>query len=315
VDIASPAPGTHLVVGRGPVGTALATQLAAAGADVVLASRTGSGPRDPRIRLVAADATDVDSLVAAAPTAAVVYNAVNPKYHRWVTDWPPIAAGFLAYAERAGAVLATVSNLYVYGPLDGPMREDSPLAATGPKARVRIAMWQEALAAHQAGRIRAVEVRGADYLTPGPQGLLGDRVMPRLLAGRSVQLIGALDEPHSWTAPADVARLAIAAAADERGWGKAWHVPSNPPRTQRQAVADLAGAAGVPMPKVGVVPPAVLRIVGLFVPMVREVKETDYQRDRPFILDDCAARATFDLAPTPWSDLLTAQVAAYADRK
>mgnify|MGYP000942295103 CR=1 FL=1 len=124
---ATPAPGTHLVVGRGVVGTAIATQLAAAGLDVVLASRTGTGPADPRITLARADAVDVESLLAAAPTAAVVYNAVNPQYHRWPTDWPPMAAGFLAYAERTGAVHATVSNLYVYGPVDGPMREDTPL--------------------------------------------------------------------------------------------------------------------------------------------------------------------------------------------
>ncbi len=307
----TPAPGTHLVVGRGAVGTALATQLADAGRDVVLASRSGSGPRDARIRLARADAADVESLLAAAPTAAVVYNAVNPPYHRWPTDWPPMADGLLAYAERTGAVHATVSNLYVYGPVDGAMREDDPLAATGTKARVRIAMWQQALAAHAQGRVRAVEVRGADYLCPGSTSMLGDRVMPRLLAGKSVQLVGALDEPHAWTSPVDVARTLIATAADERGWGRAWHVPSNPARTQRQAVEDLAAAAGVPVPKVSAMSPVLLRAVGLFVPMLRELRETDYQRDRPFLLDDSAARATFGLAPTPWADLLSSQVAAY----
>lgn len=307
----TPAPGAHLVVGAGEVGSAIALVLADAGAEVVLASRSGRGPTDDRIRRVAVDASSVEALVAVCPEAAVVYNAVNPAYTRWPVDWPPMAQAFLAYAERTGAVLATVSNLYGYGPVDVPMREDLPLAATGEKARVRVRMWEDALAAHQAGRIRATEVRGSDYLCPGQQSMLGDRVMPRVLAGRSVQLVGDVDQPHAWTAPVDVARTVVTAAADPRAWGRVWHVPSNPARTQREAVADLAAAAGMPAPKVSSVPPVVLRALGLVQPMLRELRETDYQRERPYLLDDSAARAEFGLDPTPWPALLQHMVTSY----
>ena len=56
------------------------------------------------------DATDADALTAAARGAAALYNAVNPAYHRWATDWPPVAAALLAAAERTGAVLVTMST-------------------------------------------------------------------------------------------------------------------------------------------------------------------------------------------------------------
>jgi nucleoside-diphosphate-sugar epimerase len=307
----APAPGTHLVVGAGEVGSAVALLLADAGAHVVLASRSGRGPVDPRIVRVRVDASSVDALLAVAPTAAVIYNCVNPEYTRWTTDWPPMAQAFLDYAERTGAVLATVSNLYGYGPVDVPMTEDLPLAAEGEKARVRVRMWQDAKAAHDAGRIRATEVRGSDYICPGAQSMLGDRVMPRILAGKNVQLIGDIDQPHTWTAPIDVARMIVTAASDERGWGRAWHVPSNPPRSQREAVADLAAAAGMPQVKASTVPAALLWALGLFQPTIRELKETDYQRERPYLLDDSAARAVFGLEPTPWADLVAGMVAQY----
>ncbi|MGB7981541.1 MAG: NAD-dependent epimerase/dehydratase family protein [Candidatus Nanopelagicales bacterium] len=307
----APVAGTHLVVGAGAVGSAVATVLADAGADVVLASRSGRGPADPRIRLVGADASSVPALVTAAPGASVIYNCVNPEYHRWATDWPPIADAFLAYAERTGAVLATVSNLYGYGPVDVPMTEDLPLAATGRKAQVRIGMWQDAKAAHDAGRIRAVEVRGSDYICPGPQSQLGDRVMPRVLAGKGVRLLGDVDQPHTWTAPVDVARTLVTAAVDERGLGRAWHVPSNAPRTQRQAVDDLAGSAGVPTVMVSTAPSALLRLVGLFQPAVRGLSETEYQRERPYLLDETAARETFKLEATPWPEILAGMVEHY----
>lgn len=307
----TPLEGTHLVVGAGEVGTATALLLAEAGRPVTLVSRSGRGPEDARIRRVAADASSAAALIAAEPHAVVIYNCVNPEYTKWTTDWPPMAQAFLDYAEQTGAVLATVSNLYPYGPVDVPMTEDLPLAATGTKAMVRAQMWRDAKALNDAGRIRATEVRGSDYLCPGPQSQLGDRVMPRVLAGKGVQLLGDVDQPHSWTAPVDVARTLISAGSDERGWGRAWHVPSNPPRTQRQAVGDLCAAAGVPAVKVSTVPSFLLTVMGVFQPMLKELKETDYQRERAYVLDDSAARTTFGLEPTPWPELLDGMVAHY----
>jgi hypothetical protein len=69
-------------------------------------------------------------VAAAARGAAALYNAVNPAYHRWPTDWPPVAAALLTAAERTGAVLVTMSNLYAYGRPAGPMTPETPLAAT-----------------------------------------------------------------------------------------------------------------------------------------------------------------------------------------
>lgn len=303
---------THLVVGSGPVGSEVARLLTGGGHDVVVVTRHGSGPNLTGVRLVAADAASVDALLAAAPEAAAIYNCANPVYHRWAKDWPPLAAAMLSYAERTGAVLAICSNLYGYGPVDGPMSEALPLAATGTKGRVRSQMWRDAKAAHDAGRIRATEVRGSDYICANDNSLIGSsRVVPRILKGRSVSLIGSVAQPHTWTAPADAARLLVTVAAEERGWGRAWHVPSNAPRTQRQVVDDLADTAGVPHVPVKSLPGAMVTLLGLFSPAIKELAETSYQRDRPFVVDDSAARVTFGMAPTPWEEILSQIIGHY----
>ena len=304
----------HVVVGSGPIGTAVASQLADRGDDVVVVTRSGSGPDHPRVRRVAADAVDAEGLTATADGAAVIYNCANPPYHRWTTDWPPLAASLLAVAERTGAVLATVGNLYGYGPVTGVITEDLALAATGPKGRVRAQMWVDALAAHEAGRVRVTEVRGSDYVCPGPTSHLGDRVAPKALAGRRVNVMRSADAPHTWTAVADVARLLVTVASDERGWGRAWHVPSNPPRTQREAIGDLCRVAGVDPVPVGEHPAWLMRGFGLVNPVIREFAEVSYQFERPFVLDSSAAERTFGLTPTPWDEVLAGMVAAYLDR-
>ena len=301
----------HVIVGAGPIGSATASLLSAAGQQVRIITRSGGGPDLPGVELVKADAADAARLSELTAGADVVYNCANPPYHRWATDWPPLAASLLTAAEASGAVLATVSNLYGYGRVSGPITEQTPLNPNGTKGRVRVTMWQDALAAHQDGRVRATEVRGSDYVGGGAQGHLGDRVVPRILAGKGVQVLGAADQPHTWTFVDDVARLLVAVGSDEQAWGKAWHVPSNPPRTQRQAVDDLARVAGVTPVKTSVVPRFVLRVMAVFNQQVRELPEVAYQLEQPFVMDSSAAERTFGLEPTPWDEVLAATVAHY----
>src|SRR5262245_44259146 len=123
----------HVIVGAGPVGSRTALVLAERGDQVRMVTRRGTGPEHPAIERVAADATDATRLSELAAGATALYNCANPQYHRWLTDWPPLAAALLTAAERSGATLTTAAPLYGYGPVTGPMTAQTPLAATHPK--------------------------------------------------------------------------------------------------------------------------------------------------------------------------------------
>ena len=170
-------------------------------------------------------------------------------------------------------MLATVSNLYVYGPVVGPITEDHPLAATGSKGRTRARMWDDLLAAHLEGRIRATELRPSSYLGRGSQSVVGDRELPRAAAGKRVYLLGDPEQPHTFTHPDDVARMLVTVGADERAWGRTWHVPSNAPTTQHAVVDEVCDAMGVERVPVAPVPRGLLRMMGLASPTIRELPE------------------------------------------
>jgi nucleoside-diphosphate-sugar epimerase len=300
--------GLHVIVGAGPVGTATALVLAERGERVRLLSRRGGGPEHPAVERVVADATDADRLSGLAEGAAALYNCANPAYHQWLTDWPPLAAALLTAAERSGAVLATANNLYGYGPVSGPITEQTPLAATHPKLRLRADMWRDAIALHEAGRIRATEVRGSDYLEAN--SIITFALGKPLLAGKRAYVPSALDVPHTWTSITDVARTLATVATDERGWGKPWHVPSNPALTVRELAQRFTEAAKAPTAKVSRIPYPVMWAVGLFSPMVRELRTTRYQFEHPFVLDSSLATRTFGIEPTPLEEALAAAAAA-----
>ena len=141
-----------------------------------MVSRRGSGPAG--VTHLAADAADAAAMARLAEGAAVIYNCVNPPITAGRPTGRRLPPACSRAAERSGAVLVTLSNLYGYGPAARslgvgaydeahPMTEATPLAATGRKGQVRARVWQDALAAHQAGRVRVAEVRASDFVGPG----------------------------------------------------------------------------------------------------------------------------------------------------
>lgn len=307
----------HLVVGAGPVGTALALRLADAGSRVRVVTRSGGGPSHPLVERVALDASDSDRLADAARGASVVYNCANPgSYPHWERVWPPLAASILRAAEATGAVLATMANLYGYGPVDGPMRRDTPLRPSDHKGVLRARMWEDALAAHDAGRVRVTEARASDYL--GPTAPASNGLLPMYaaatLAGRPATVFGDPDAPHSWTAVDDIAATLDVLGRDERAWGSAWLVPSNPPVSVRDVLRALGERAGTGEPRLRRMPRWVLAAGGTVVPILREVTGVLYQFERPFVVDASETTDTFGVTPTDWDALLDATARAWRER-
>ena len=190
----------HVIVGAGGVGGGVARELAAAGHEVVVVSRSGRAPAVDGVRAVALDATDADALTATTRGADAIYNCANPRnYTRWAREWPPLAASLLTAAGDTGAGLVIMGNLYGYGEVDGPIHAGQPLAPVGPLGRIRAQMWEDALAAQRAGRVRVTEARASDFVGPesGAQAHLGDHLFPRVLAGKKVRKFGDADMTHS----------------------------------------------------------------------------------------------------------------------
>jgi len=307
----------HVIIGAGVLGTATATELVRRGHQVRLLSRSGGGAVAAGIERLAIDATDTDRLTMVADGADAVYNCANPPYDRWTIDWPPLAASVLQAAERTGAVLVTMSNLYGYGPVDHSMTERDRLLATGHKGRVRAVMWQQALTADQAGRVRVTEARASDYFGPGVRGEahIGERTILPVLDGRTVRVFGNPDMPHSWTYVPDIAAALATLGTDPRAWGRAWHVPTNAPLSQRAMLRDIARIGAAPEPRLQTLPGWAFRALGLVVPFLRELEEVRYQFERPFIIDSTEYQTTFAVEPTPIEDALRATVAWWSAQR
>jgi nucleoside-diphosphate-sugar epimerase len=242
-----------------------------------------------------------------------VYQCLNAPYTQWPELFPPLQRGVLAAAERAGALLVSLENLYGYGPAGGkPMTEDLPLAATTVKGRTRAAMTGELLAAAAAGRVRVAIGRASDFFGAGVTegSVLGERVFANALAGRRADFIGNAELLHTYSYVPDVAAGLATLGTDARAAGQVWHLPGPQTVTTRALLDLVAAEVGHPV-AVRSVPRLAVRALGLISPMMRALAEMAYEFDEPFILDTTKYQATFGPAGTPLADAVATTVAWY----
>jgi nucleoside-diphosphate-sugar epimerase len=305
----------QVVFGAGQVGRALATRLTGLGVPVRMVSRhRPSGPLDG-VDWRAADATDPEAATDAAKGAAVVYQCLNAPYTDWPKRFPPLQRGVLTAAERNGALLVSLENLYAYGPTGGqPMTEDLPLAATTVKGRTRAAMTQELLAAADAGRIRIAIGRASDFFGAGAtESSLGERVFGNAVAGKRADFIGNPDLPHTYSYIPDIAAGLATLGTDERAVGGVWHLPGPETVTTRALLGLVADDVGHPV-GVRLLPKLAVRALGLFNPTIRELVELSYEFEQPFVLDTTKYQSTFGTDATPLATAIAATVAWYCER-
>ena len=85
----------------------------------------------------------------------------------------------------------------------------------------------------------------------------------------------------------DIGPIALALSREPRAYGKAWHFDGSGVVTQREFAERIFAKAGSD-PKFLVAIKTMLRMLGLFNPLMRELVEMNYLQTHPVIMDDTA---------------------------
>jgi nucleoside-diphosphate-sugar epimerase len=309
------ADGVHVVFGAGQVGRTLSAKLIELGVEVRVVSRSRPDSLVAGVQWRPADASDFAAASEAAKDASVIYQCLNAPYAKWPERFPPLQRSLLEAAERHGALLVTLENVYGYGSTAGkPMTEDLPLAATSVKGRTRAVMTDELLGASEAGRVRIAIGRAADFFGAGvTETTLGERVFANALEGKRADFLGDPELPHSYSYVPDVAVGLARLGTDERAVGGVWHLPVPETLSTAQILEIVAEEVGHPVASRSV-PKVLLRALGLFNPVIRELPEIAYQVEEPFVLDTTKYRSVFGDPSTPLTESIAATVDWYRGR-
>lgn len=304
----------YVVTGAGPVGWNVAEQLAEQGHTVRALTRSGSGPEHPLVQRMRADASDAGQLTEAVSGAKAIFHCIHGSKYRakeWAAELPHAEQVVMDAAAAVGAVVVFPESLYSYSQPDHVMKEAGPREATGGKRGIRTQL----LNARDAHAANTVSVVAGDFF--GPRVMMahaGERMVPLILSGKTVQVLGSAGQPHSFTYVPDLAAAMIKAMQRPDLWNRVLHAPTNPALTQREVVDAYATAAEVPTPKVTAIPGWVLRGAALVSRDMRELAEMLYQFERPFVMDSSESQRLLGLKPTPLPEAAAATVAWWRDR-
>ena len=302
-----------VIFGAGQVGMTLMEQLAAQGVQVTLVNRSGKvrEPLPVGVTVVAGDVTNPAEVARLAKDAPVVFETAQPEYTEWPAKWPPLAQSIIDGISQTNARLVFVDNLYMYGPTHGqPIREDLPYAATGHKGKTRALVANMLLDAHKAGKIKVTIGRASDFYGPraNDTAVFGDRFFAAAFEGKAADVFGDLNLLHTYTYVPDFARALITLSQHEEAYGQAWHVPNEQTVSTAAMIKLFEQEIGQPI-KTRAASRFILSVIGLFTPIVREMKEMLYEFEEAYVVDDSRFRAAFGAETTPIKDAVAATVA------
>ncbi len=304
----------HTILGaNGVIARELSQALAAHASDIRQVSRN---PRkvNPTDETFVADLLDAQATANAVAGSQVVYLVAGLQYNAsvWQAQWPRVMRHAIDACKQHGASLVFFDNVYAYGRVDGVMTEETPFNPISRKGEVRARIATMLLDEMRSGNLQAMIVRSADFYGPGAvQSFPHATVFERLKAGKTPQWIGNPDTVHTFTYTPDAGRAVAELARSVEAYGQTWHLPTTrEPLTGADFVRVACDQAGRPF-KLQVAPRWMLRLMGLFMPVLRENDEMMYQFEYDYRFDSSKIESALGLQPTPYRQGISASLGAH----
>jgi nucleoside-diphosphate-sugar epimerase len=286
----------------GTIGIPLAKELVKFTKDIRLVSRHPKNI-NPSDEVFAMDATNFDGIDDAVRGSEVVYVTIGFQYTLkvWQTIWPPFIRAVIDFCEKHKSRPVFFDNVYMYAKTSIPhMTEESPLQPPSKKGEVRLQVHQMIMDAVAKNRIKALIARSADFYGPDTdKSVLIETGAKNLLKGKKAQVFGNPDKIHTYTFTPDAGKATALLGNTDDAYGQVWHVPTTKEKlTTKQWVQLIAEETGT-APKMQKVPTWMLRVLGLFNPLIKEFPEMLYQNEMDYVFDSSKFEKRFGMMATP----------------
>ncbi len=253
---------------------------------------------------VAADMMNYEQVLEAVKGSDMVYLLVGLQYDTrvWQSSWPVVMENVINACKATNARLIFFDNVYMYGKTAGPMTEETPFNPCSKKGEVRAAIVAKLLNEMKQGNIKALIARSADFYGPVnfKNSVANILVFENFRKGKSAQWLVNATVPHSFTYVPDAAKALYLLANSETAFGQTWHLPTaGNPLTGKEFIKEAAIAMNVKN-RCTTLPKWLLKIIGLFVPPIKESYELLYQSELAYIFDSTKFNKAFNFTPVSY---------------
>ena len=253
-----------------------------------------------------ADLTQLAAIKRAIKGSEVVYIKIGFSYKTKVLEheWPTFIKYAIEACSEEKAKMVFYDNSYMYDPnqLDG-MTEETPINPPSRKGKVLTEVAQLIMNAIGTGKIEALIARSADFYGPSIQNtsMLTEMVFKPLSQGKKANWLASADFKHSFTYTPDAGRATALLGNTSDAYNQVWHLPTaKNPLTGKEWIEAIGNEMGKPA-KIQLATPFIVKAMGLFVPVMREMPEMMYQYDRNYDFNSDKFMKRFDFEVTPYN--------------
>jgi nucleoside-diphosphate-sugar epimerase len=256
--------------------------------------------------IIQADLLNRDQVFKAVTGSDFVYLLAGLEYNRkiWKTEWPVIMRNTIDACKTAGARLIFFDNVYMYGRVNGSMTESTPYNPCSVKGKIRAEIDEMLLKEMKSGGIKAMIATSADFYGPRAKktSVAGIMIFEKMKIGKTAQWFVNAKQPHSFTYTPDAALALYLLSGSENAYGQTWHLPTAKPALTGNEFVSIAAKYMNAKNKVQVLPKWLVGIIGLFVPVMKELGEMLYQNEFPYVFDSSKFEKAFQFKPTSYED-------------
>jgi nucleoside-diphosphate-sugar epimerase len=266
--------GRQTILGaNGTISKVMAAELKKYTDQIRLVSRNPKKVNDTD-ELFAADVTDAAQVDRAVAGSEIVYLMVGFDYNIkvWRERWPRLMRDTLDACMRHQAKLVFFDNVYLYD-----------IGAIG----------------HITGLI----ARAPDFYGPdNDKSFLIETVYKNIQQGKRPNWFIDPTKKHSFIYTPDAAKATAMLANTPDAYNQVWHLPTDRNTLTGNELIALFNKETNNTKKTQAVSMFVLRLIGLFVPIMREMPEMMYQYDRDYFFDSSKFEKRFNFIPTSYAD-------------
>jgi len=290
---------------NGTIGSILAKELTTYTSTIRLVSRNPKSVNQTD-ELFPADVTDSYQLENAIKGSSIVYLLVGLPYETpiWQKEWPLLMKRTIDACLKNNAKLVFFDNVYMYDKAYlNHMTEETPLKPCSKKGEVRTQLVHLINDSIKTKGLKAMIVRAADFYGPGnDRSMLLEMALKNVVKGKSAQWLGNLDSIHSFTYTPDAAKATALLANTESAYQQVWHLPTSHEKLSVRNLVSLSNEILGSKKSISIIPKWLIKVLGLFIPIMKELPEMIYQFDRDYFFDSSKFEKEFGISATSYKD-------------
>ncbi|MCP9765678.1 NAD-dependent epimerase/dehydratase family protein [Lacihabitans soyangensis] len=290
----------------GSIGNELGKVLLDYTSDIRLVNRNPKRVNSTDI-LFPADLTNKDDLFRSVKGSGITYVTIGFPYKTkvWKENWVPFIKNVIAACLEYKSKLVFFDNVYAIGRDNiKHMTENSPISPTSLKGEVRAEVDRLILKSIEKDNLQAIVARAPDFFGGSikANSILMNLVYNNLVKGKKPQWFCNSKVIHTMGYVPDLAKGTAILGNSPEAYNQIWNLPTDSEKITGEEWINLFATAMNTNKHYYTLPNWLLKTVGHFDSVMKELAEMNYQFDRDYFFDSSKFNSYFNFTPIKNAD-------------